>query len=249
MKLLQLVTFCSVFLLCACSTVSDPISKYNGMSAEAIYQQAQVNLQKRRFSRAVNALEALDAQYPFNKYAEKAQLQAIYAYYKNDDTASTAAAAERFIHLYPQSDSVAYAYYMKGLANFSPSQSFVQRYFSRDSSHNDNTMQQQAYRDFFTVVYRFPDSPYAADARQRMVFLRNQFAEHELHIARYYLKREAYVAAANRASDIVLHYQQAPQTEEALSIMARSYAKLGLDKRADNARKILLKNFPHSRFA
>jgi len=225
--------------------VTDPAVLYKNQSAEQIFRGGEINVAKKRYADAVKQFEALDALYPFSQYDEQAQLNLMYAYYQNDDVASAAATAMRFIRLYPRSDRVDYAYYMKGLADFEQDRGWVQRYFPGDLSQRDPGTTRQAFDDFDQLIKLFPNSPYAPDARQRMIYLRNLFAGYELHIATYYLRRGAYVAAVNRSLYIIQHYDGTPQVQEALGIMVTSYRALGLTAAASQTVQILQLNYPH----
>jgi len=231
--------------LIACASTTDPAEKYKNKTAEQIYQGGEAALAKGHDSSAIEHFEALDALYPFGANAEQAQLDLMYAYYASGDSPSAAAAAERFIRLYPRSVHVDYAYYIKGLAEFNQDRGWFQRYLPTDLSQRDPGTMSQAFTDFSTLLRLFPDSVYAPDARQRMVYLRDLFSKHELHIAKYYFRRTAYVAAANRANYIVQHYDGTPQVEEALGIMVRSYRQLGLQEPAQQALAVLQMNYPN----
>lgn len=248
MKLIKQLTLL-FFLLCildgCSSTVTDPAVIYKNQSAEQLYRGAEINLAKRKYSVAIKQLEALDALYPFGPNAEQADLDLIYAYYQDDDMPSTAATAERFTQLYPRSEHVDYAYYMKGLADFYQDRSWFQLYFPTDLSQRDPGASRLAFDDFSRLLQLFPHSQYAPDARQRMVYLRNIFAGYELNVAQYYFKRGAYVAAANRANYIVQHFNSTPQVETALGIMVKSYRALGLDDLANQSLQILTMNYPN----
>lgn len=232
--------------LAACSTTSDPTAAFKNQSAEQIYQGGERDIATHSYSSAVKHFEALDALYPFSDRAEQAQLDLTYGYYKDGDYLSASATAERFIRLYPRSPHVDYAYYLKGLANYEQNRTWVQRYFPIDVSDRDLSGAKEAFDDFYQLVQLFPTSAYAPDARQRMIFLRNLFAKHDLAIAKYYLHHQAYVASANRASYILQHYNGAPQTEEALGILVVSNRQLGLQQPADQAMQVLQLNFPNS---
>lgn len=226
------------------SSKTDPALIYQNQSEEQIFRGGEINLVKHNYATAAQQFEALDALYPFDVYAEQAQLDLMYAYFQTGDVASTAATAERFLRIYPRSEHIDYAYYMKGLADFSQDRGWIQRYFPTDLSQRDPGTTRQAFADFSRLVQEFPNSPYAADARQRMIYLRNLFATYELHVAEYYMRRHAYVAAANRAAYVVQHYDGTPQEEDALGIMVQAYRMLGLDDRADQTMRILQLNYP-----
>ena len=208
---------------------------FQGVSATQLYTDSKKSMAKGEYSAAIKRLEALDTMYPFNDYAEQAQIDLIYAYYKKEDYPSTAATAERFIHLYPRAKRVDYAYYMKGLANFQQARGALANFFPMDDSWRDPGTQSQAYSDFATLVQKFPDSRYKANAAQRMVYLRNMFAKRELHAAEYYYERKMYVAAIERAGYLVRTYPQAPSAKSALSVMYFSNRALGLNGAAEDA--------------
>ena len=202
MKLTKTILLTSLIAIIAgCSSTKDPVAMFQGQSADRIYQGGQRALAKEEYTSATQHFEALDALYPFNANNEQAQLGLMYAYYENDDNASVVATAERFIRLYPRSEHLDYVYYLKGLANFNQDRGWFLRYAYVDLAQRDPGTMEDAYKDFSQIVQQFPNSRYASDARQRMVYLRNLFAGYELQVAKYYMKKGAYVAAANRASD------------------------------------------------
>lgn len=208
---------------------------FKGMSAEQLYKESQQELSKKEYTSAIKRLEALDTMYPFNDYAEQAEIDLIYAYYKKDDFPSTAATAERYIHLYPRAKRVDYAYYMKGLANFQQTRGTLATMLPMDESWRDPGTQSQAYSDFATLVQKFPDSRYKPNALQRMIYLRNMFAQHELNTAIYYYGRKMYVASAERASYLIKTYPQAPSAQSALSVLYYANLAMGLNKAAADA--------------
>ena len=241
MKRITLLTFLiSLLLLTACKhwwkgADDEDDSPFQGMTAEQIYTEAQDYFHKNLYSEAIKRYEALDTLYPFNDHAEEAELALIYAYYKKEDYASAAATAERFIHLYPRSPRVDYAYYMKGLANFNQVRGALANVFPMDKSIRDPGTQSQAYSDFATLVQKFPNSRYKANALQRMIYLRNMFANRELHAAYYYYDRKMYVAAEERASYLIRTYPQAPSAKEALAVVYYADLALGLKDAAQDA--------------
>jgi outer membrane protein assembly factor BamD len=167
-----------------------------------------------------------------------------FAYWKYEENASAIAAAERFIKLHPRHPNVDYAYYLKGLVNFSQGSTIVDRIIPRDMSQRDPGAARQAFDDFSELVRRFPDSKYANDSRQRMLYLKNLLADHEVHVADYYMRRGAFVAAANRARYVVENYQRTPAVPEALAIMAKAYRLMDLDDLAADALRVLEMNYP-----
>ncbi len=240
MKLL--LVFGLVLSLSACnkwwSKDEEDNNPFKGESAKQLYTEAEKAMAKEKYTEAIKRFEALETMYPFNDYAEQSELDLIYAYYEKGDYASTAATAERFIHLYPRAKQVDYAYYMKGLANFQQTRGTMANVLPIDESWRDPGTQSQAYSDFATLVQKFPDSQYKANAIQRMIYLRNLFAQRELNTANYYYQRKMYVAAIERASFLVKTYPQAPSAREALSIMYHGNMALGLQQAADDARAV-----------
>lgn len=213
----------------------DEYNPYQGMTAQQLYTDAKKSLDKEQYTAAIKRLEAMESMYPFNDYAEQAEIDLIYAYYKKSEYVSSAAAAERFIHLYPRAKRVDYAYYMKGLANFQQTRGTLANLLPLDESWRDPGTQSQAYSDFATLVQKFPDSRYKANAMQRMIYLRNLFAQAELNVAKYYYERKKYVAAEERASYLIKTYPQAPSAKRALALVYKADLTLGLKEAAADA--------------
>ncbi len=234
-----------LFVSACSSTISDPAEIYKNQSEAQIFRGGEINLAKHNYSTAIKQFEALDSLYPFGPHDEQAQLDLMYAYYQSDDVASTAATAERFIRLYPRSDHADYAYYMKGLSDFYQDRGWAQRYFPTDLSQRDPGTMRQAFDDFSRLAELYPTSTYTPDARQRMIYLRNMFANAELHTATYYYQRGAYVAAANRANYILQHYDGTPQVENALGILVYCYHDLGLSDLEAQSLQLLKINYPN----
>ncbi len=198
------------------------------------------------YARAVKYFEKLEARYPFGRYAQQAQLESAYAYYRENDPASAVAACDRFIKLHPNHPNVDYAYYLKGIVNFYEDQNLLARFADQDPTERDPRAARDSFLAFKDLATRFPDSKYTPDALARMNYLVNALASHEVHVARYYMRRGAYLAAANRAQFAVKTYPEAPAVEEALFIMVQAYGAMGMkDLRAD-AERVLAKNFPQS---
>ena len=238
MKVLLILSL--LFSLSACNKwwakdENEDNSPYKGMSAKQLYTEAQQAMTKEQYTSAIKRLEALETMYPFNDYAEQAEIDLIYAYYKKGDYPSTAATAERFIHLYPRAKSVDYAYYMKGLANFQQTHGTMANLLPLDESWRDPGTQSEAYTDFATLIQKFPESRYKANALQRMIYLRNLFAQRELNTASYYFDHKMYVASAERANYLIKTYPQAPSAKGALAVLYRANLQLGLKKAADDA--------------
>ena len=197
-----------------------------------------------RYLEAIKSLRTLESRYPFGAFAEQAQLDIIYAYFKNGEPEAAKAAADRFIRLHPQHPDADYAYYMKGLASNTASMGLLERYLPLDQSRRDPGQSRLSFNDFAELLARYPDSPYGPDARQRMVALRNRLAEYEIHAANYYLKRKAYVAAINRGRYVVENMEQTTAVPEALAIMVEGYQHLQLPEPASEALAVLRLNFP-----
>jgi outer membrane protein assembly factor BamD len=211
---------------------------------QGLYQAAAEQLDKDNYGQAVGHLQQLEARYPFGPYAEQAQLELIYAHYKSFNYSAVIEACERFIRLHPQHPNVDYAYYMRGLANFSQGRGMFDRFALTDVTQRDPGAARQSFNDFSQLVSRFPNSQYAPDARARMLYQRNLLARYEINVANYYLMRRAFVAAANRGRYVVENFPQAPAVPDALAIMVQSYLILEQDDLAADSLKVLVKNFP-----
>lgn len=214
------------------------------LSETALYQQAQTDLDKNGYSAAITKLKALESRYPFGRYAEQAQLELIYAYYKNLEPEAVRASADRFIRLHPQHSNVDYAYYMKGLASFDQDRGLLARFLPLDMSQRDPGAARDSYNEFALLTSRFPNSRYAPDAKQRMIYLRNLLAAYEVHVGHYYLKRQSYVAALNRGRYIVENFQETPAVGDGLAIMTEAYQHLGLTDLAQTSLETLQLNYP-----
>jgi len=228
---------------CASTTTAE---KYKDHSAQQIYMSGAKEFQKGKYTKSITYFEALDSLYPFGPYNQQAQYDLITAYYKTGKAALALAAAERYIRLYPRAKNVDYAYYMKGVVNFGRDRNWLQKVFRTDPAQHDLNYMRQAFADFQTLVKRFPNSQYVPDAEKRMAYIRNLMAKHELEVAKFYFVRKTYVAAANRASGIVEHYEGAPQVIPALGIMVRSYRALNQTDMANDAMRVLAQSYPNS---
>jgi outer membrane protein assembly factor BamD len=235
-------------LFAGCGLLPEQIDETKGWSASKLYFAGKEYLADGNFAQAVKMFENLEARYPYGAYAQQAQLEVAYAYYKDNEPASAVAAAERFIKLHPNHPHVDYAYYLRGLANFVEDQSLIARLGDQDMSDRDPKSAREAFDAFQQLATRFPESKYTPDALARMKYLVNALASSEVHVAVYYYKRGAYVAAANRGKYVLEHYRQSPALEEALAIMAKSYDKLGLNDLRDDALRVLKLNFPNSEY-
>ncbi len=216
------------------------------MSAAEIYAEAEKNVAKENFAKATKDFEALESRFPYGEFADKAQLGLINAYYKHNEPALALSTADRFIKMNPHHPQVDYAYYLKGLVTFDQNYSFAFRYLPLDKSSRDPTTAEESFNTFKELIERFPKSEYVADSRQRMIFLKNQLASHELQVVEYYIKRGAYLSAANRANYIIKHFEQTPAIPKALAAMVVSYRHLGMEQLANDALKTLQVNYPDS---
>lgn len=212
------------------------------LSAEELYTQAKSELDEGNYSNAVTLYDKLQSRYPYGRYAQQALLEAAYANYRHGEPYPAIAAADRFIKQYPNHPHVDYAYYVKGLANFNGEVGLLKTLGGQDPTERDPKAMQDAFFAFRDLVTRFPDSKYAADSRLRMQYLANSLSLYELHVARYYLRRGAYVAAINRAENILSVHPHSPATREALEIMVQGYDALGMPELRDDAKRILAQN-------
>lgn len=213
-------------------------------TADQLYDRAKQDLDNRDFAFAIKNLELLEARFPFSNATRQAQLDMLYAYYENGDRENVIDQADQFIRENPTHPRVDYAYYMKGLANFDPDRNFIERWFRVDLSKRPPENSRTAFQAFQLLIQRFPDSQYAADARQRMIFLRNRLANYEVYVARYYFNRGAYIAALNRCKYAIENYDGAPVIKEALEISRDAYKQLNMQDLADKTSSVLALNFP-----
>ncbi|MHB1085533.1 MAG: outer membrane protein assembly factor BamD [Thiobacillus sp.] len=248
-RVLGSVLLSAALTLGGCGLLPEVKDETAGWSAQKIYAEAKDDLNQGNYERAVKLFETLESRYPFGRYAQQAQLEIAYAYYKDNEPISAIAAADRFIKLHPNHPNVDYAFYLKGLANFNDDLGYLGNLVDQDMSERDPGAARDAFLSFKELVTRFPDSKYAEDSTARMKYLVNALAGNEVHVAKYYLKRKAWVAAANRAKEVLKTYPEAPALEEALAIMVVSYDKLKLTELRDDAQRVLKLNFPNSKYA
>ncbi len=237
-----------VAALAGCGIFGKEIDQTEGWSAAKLYAEAAGELDSSNYARAIELYEKLESRYPFGRYAMQAQLDVAYAHYRAEEPEEAIAAADRFIKLYPQNPFVDYAYYLKGIVNYNRSVGFLDRYIPVDASQRDPGSALDAFVDFSALVEKFPDSKYAEDARQRMLYLRNNLAKHEVNVARYYMRRGAYLAAANRANYVIERFQRTSAVESALEVLIDAYRALGKEELAADARRVLDLNRQAGRF-
>ena len=219
-----------------------------GWSAQRLYGEAKDAMASKDWARAIRYLEKLEARYPYGRFAQQAQLEIAYAYWKDQERASAIAAVDRFIKMYPNHQNADYAWYLKGMINFNDQYGILSHLATPDMSDRDPKSTRESFSAFKEVATRFPDSRYAQDAMARMRYLVNALASNEVHVARYYMKRGAYLAAANRAQYAIQHYPQAPAIEEAVFVLVLAYDRLGMNDLRDGADRIMRTNFPDSRY-
>lgn len=215
-------------------------------SVQKLYAEARVELSERNWETAIKHYERIESRYPFGRFAQQAQIEVAYAHWKNEDSASALAAIDRFIKLYPNHPSVDYMYFLRGRIKFNDDLGILGFISSQDLSERDPKAAAEAFEAFKELATRYPESKYTPDAIQRMNYLVNALASHEIHVARYYMKRKAYVAAVNRAQYALKTYPGAPANEEGLVIMVRAYDALGMNQLRDDANRVLNRNFPDS---
>ena len=231
-------------MVSACSWFGGDDIEIADSGEQQIYFDAQKHLENKNFDMAIRTLQLLESRYPFGRYAEQAQLELVYAHYGAYEFEAAIEAADRFIRLHPQHPNVDYAYYMKGLASYDREGDFLAKFVPTDDTKRDISHIKQAFAEFAQLLARYPDSAYAADARARMVHMRNMIARHEVHVANYYFRRGAYMAALNRGRYVVEHMQQTPSVADGLAIMAQAYLLLGLEDLALDSIAVLRENHP-----
>lgn len=238
-----LIAALPILLLAACSSHRPA----GPLTDRQYYEQAQKAMTNGNYQTAVQKLEELESHYPVGNYTEQAQLELIFANFKHLDYAAAVAAADRFIRLHPSHPQLDYAYYLRGLANQEMNRGSFDRYLPMEGAHRDLASARSSYNDYRELVTRFPDSPYVPDARARMIYLRNQLAQQELHVAHYYVRRNACVAAINRGRYILENFPTSPAQEPATAIIGLCYERMGQTQLADEYRALLRQNFPNTK--
>jgi outer membrane protein assembly factor BamD len=244
--LMLLVSLFGVLALTGCSGNALSKDPTQNWSADRLYSEAKEEMDSGNWSAAVTMLEKLESRYPFGRYAQQAQIDTAFARWKEGENGLALAAIDRFLKLYPNHDNVDYVIYLRGLINFNDRTSLFTSITGEDLAERDPKAAREAFDSFKELLSRFPNSKYASDASARMNFLINTLASNDVHVARYYMRRGATLAAVNRAQAVVKQYQEAPAIEEALAIMVTGYQKLGLEDLSSDARRVLAANFPNS---
>lgn len=234
----------SLFLLAACGTTADEESR--NWSPERLYSEAKEEQSAGNYDKAIKLYDRLEGRAAGTVLSQQAQLERAYVQWKNGDKAQAVSGLERFVRLHPTSPAIDYAWYLQGLINFNDNLGLFGSLLAQDLAERDQQAARDAYQSFRTLVDQHPQSTYADDARLRMNYIVNSLATYEVHVARYYFRRGAYLAAVNRAQQTVQEFQQTPAAEEALAIMAMGYDRLGLVQLRDDTERILKQNFPNS---
>ena len=246
-KSLKFLLIAFMLSLSACSLLqSEPPDETRNWSAQKLYAEAREELNAGGYERSIKYFEKLESRYPFGTYAQQAQMDIAYAHYRAGDQALGLAAVERFIKLHPNHPNVDYMYYLRGLINFNDKLSLFDFVSRQDLTERDPKAAREAFDSFKLLVDRYPSSVYAPDARARMAYLVNAMAQYDVHVADYYYRRGAYLAAANRAQQVIREFKDSPAVEDALYIMARSYDALGMPELRDDANRVFRQNFPNS---
>ena len=232
-------------LLGGCGLLSgDASDKSANWSAQRLYSEAEDELSAGAYTNAIKYFEQLQSRYPFGRYAQQAQMELAYAQWKDGEKDLALAAADRFLKQYPNSPNADYLWYLKGLVNFNDNLGLLGSLAQQDLTERDPKALRDAFDAFRELVVRYPESKYTPDAIVRLKYLVNAMAAHEVHVARYYLRRGAYVAAANRAEIVIQQYQQAPAVRDALQVMVAAYDGLSMPQLRDDAKRVLDTNFP-----
>jgi len=229
---------------CALFDGDDELEVDLNSGEQQMYRRAQRFLDTSNFDLAISALQQLESRYPFGKYAEQAQLELIYAHHGAYQSEAAIEAADRFIRLHPQHPSVDYAYYMKGVSAYDMNENFFSSLIPSDDSKRDVSGVREAFDEFTQLLTRYPNSRYAQDARARMVYIRNMLARHEIHVANYYFKRGAYMAALKRGQNVVENMQQTTAVADGLAVMAQAYILLEMSDLAKDSVRVLCTNYP-----
>jgi outer membrane protein assembly factor BamD len=237
------IAFCLFLLLQGCSKTEEDFSN---TGESILWREGERSMNSSNWPRAIAIMQQIEAQFPFGEYAAQSQLELIFAYYKNGEPEAARAAADRFIRLYPDDPNLDYAFYMKGMAYYTEDSRILGRWLPTDPSKRDPGKARESFSDFAQLLSRFPNSSYAGDARARMLYLRNLLAEYEIHVAEFYIKRQAYLSALNRARFVVENYPGAPSVQRGLEITTEMYLRLGLNDLADRSLLVLTENYPNS---
>jgi len=242
--------FVTLFTLSGCSTLgidlnTEPLPEpEENWSVEQLYAAAKKALDEQDYETALKYYGNLEARFPFGELAQQSLIDSAYVHYDSDDPENALATIDRFIRVYPQNPNMDYALYLRGLINFTKDEGILQRYLPRDETQRDPGAAAYALQDFTKLVNRYPKSSYSEDASQRIVYLRNRLAQHELNVAHFYMRRGSFIAALNRAKYVIENYQRTPSMPEALLIAAKAYRVLELDDLSEDTLRVLKNNYP-----
>ena len=234
--------------LSACSWLPEKSDETKNWPVAKLYAEARDEMNSGQYESAIKLWERLETNYPFGNYATQAQMEIAYAHYKVGDQAQALASAERFIREHPTHPQVDYMYYLRGLISFNDQMGILSIVYSQDPTERDPKATRESFAAFKALVDKFPESRYTPDAIERMKYLINAMAQYEVHVAKYYYRRGAFLASLNRAMGAVRDYQDAPAREEALFLMVRNYEKLGMTEMRDDTMRVFTKNYPNSPF-
>ena len=245
------VTALAAMILCltlgGCGLFGDKADERKNWTAAEYYKAAKEQFDAGNWEASVKLYEALESKFPFGRFAQQAQIEVAYAYYKQGETAQAISAVEKFVKLHPNHPNLDYALYLKALANFKEDLGILARLIKQDLADRDPKAARESFEGFKELVTRFPDSRYAPDSRERMNYLVEALARHEINVAQYYLSRGAYLAAANRAQDALKRYSNSSVQRDALEVMIEAYDRMGLKELREDSRRVLAKNFPGDR--
>ncbi len=244
MRLSSYFLVIALLMASGCGLLPEQVDKTKDWSASQLYSAAKQAMSEKNYEQAISYFEKLEARYPFGRFAQQAQLETAYAYYKYEEADLAIATADRFIKVHPRHPNVDYAWYIKGLTNYNRGKTMVDRVLPQDVSERDTRTMREAYESFTYLVKHYPNSKYTSDSAQRMIYLRNNMAQYEIHVANYYMRRGAYVAAANRGKYVIENYQRTPAVPKALVILVRAYRELDVDDLAADALRVLRANYP-----
>jgi outer membrane protein assembly factor BamD len=233
----------------ACGWLQDKTDARKDWTAAQFYQAAKEEFDNGNWEAAIKLYEQLESKFPYGRFAQQSQIEIAYSYYKLGETAQAMSAVDKFVKLHPNHPNLDYALYLKGLVNFKEDLGPLTRLAKQDLADRDPKAARESFEAFKDLVTRYPDSRYTPDARDRMAYLVEALARHEVRVAQYYLSRGAYLAAINRAQDALTRFPNSPTHREALDVMVEAYDRMGMKDMRDDARKVLAKNYPQDRMA
>ncbi|HEY0061652.1 MAG TPA: outer membrane protein assembly factor BamD [Telluria sp.] len=247
-KLSSVVATCVLLAVSACSWLPEKTDETKGWPVTKLYAEARSEADAGQYENAIKLWQRLETNYPFGNYATQAQMEVAYLYYKTGDQAQALASTERFIREHPTHPQVDYMYYLRGLISFNDQLGLLSVVYEQDPTERDPKATRESFAAFKALVDKYPNSKYTPDALERMNYLINAMSQYEVHVANYYFRRGAFLASLNRAQGAVSEYQNAPSREEALYLMMRNYEKLGMPDLRKDTERVLMTNYPNSRF-